>query len=79
MGALAQLMSSQGATMESQIEEKTGEEVLAVGQLKQGKAPSMMAMVTGTALIEVPSADPGPASRSRSAGRTWTATPRPTP
>ena len=30
-----------------------GGEVLAAGQLRQGKAPSMMAMVTGTALVEV--------------------------
>ena len=30
-----------------------GEEILAAGQLRQGKAPSMASMVTGIALIEV--------------------------
>lgn len=53
MGTLAKLMSSQGETMQAQVEALTGEEVLAAGQLRQGRAPSMMAMVTGTALIEV--------------------------
>ena len=53
MGTLAQLISSQGQSMKSQVEEKTGEEVIAVGQLKQGRTPSMAAMMTGTALFEV--------------------------
>lgn len=39
--------------MKSQIEERTGEEVIAAGQLKQGRTPSMAAMVTGAALFEV--------------------------
>jgi hypothetical protein len=53
MGTIAQLMSSKGATMKSQIEEKTGEEVIAVGQLRQGRTPSVAAMMTGTALFGV--------------------------
>jgi len=53
MGTLTKLMSSQGETMQAQVEELTGEEVLAAGQLRQGRKPSMMAMVTGTALVEV--------------------------
>src|SRR6266576_4128872 len=53
MGTLAKLMSSQGETMQAQVEELTGEEVLAAGQLRQGRVPSMLAMVTGTALVEV--------------------------
>ena len=35
------------------MEEKLGEAVLAVGELRQGKAPSMVAMVTGVALVEL--------------------------
>ena len=53
MGTIAKLMSSRTETMKSQVEAKTGEEVIAVGQLKQGRTPSMAAMVTGTALFEV--------------------------
>jgi hypothetical protein len=53
MGRFAKLINSEGATMGSQIEEMTGERVLAVGQLRQGRKPSMLAMVTGTALIEL--------------------------
>ena len=53
MGTFAKLMSSTGTTMKAQIEELTGEEVVAVGQLRQGKTPSMVAMFTGVALIEV--------------------------
>jgi hypothetical protein len=53
MGTMTKLLSSQGATMRSQIEELTGEKVVAVGQLKQGKTPSMTSMMTGTALFEV--------------------------
>jgi predicted protein tyrosine phosphatase len=53
MGTIAQVMSSQAATMASQIEERTGEEVLAAGQFRQGHKPSTLALVTGAALIEV--------------------------
>lgn len=54
MGTLTQYLSNaQAATMKSQIEERTGEEVIAAGQLKQGRTPSMAAMVTGAALFEV--------------------------
>ena len=53
MGTIAQVFSSEMRTMRSQVEELTGEEVLAVGQLRQGRTPSMVAMLTGTALIEV--------------------------
>lgn len=51
MGTIAQIFSSEAPTMRSQVEEKTGEEVLAVGQLRQGRTPSMAAMITGTALF----------------------------
>ncbi|MBS1879685.1 MAG: hypothetical protein JST31_09245 [Actinobacteria bacterium] len=51
MGTLARLLSSQGETMVAQMEERTGEEVLAAGQLRQGRKPSLAAMITGTALI----------------------------
>jgi hypothetical protein len=40
------------STMKSEVERKLGEEVLAVGELRQGKPPSMLAMITGTALID---------------------------
>ena len=53
MGTLQKMMSSQGETMRAQMEELTGEEVLAAGQLRQGHKPSMTAMMTGTALFEV--------------------------
>ena len=53
MGTLTKLMSSQGETMKAQMEELTGEEVVAVGELRQGRKPSMTAMVTGTALLEL--------------------------
>lgn len=36
-----------------QVEEKLGEPVAVAAELRQGKAPSMLAMVTGAALIEV--------------------------
>jgi hypothetical protein len=53
MGTLAKLLSSETETMKAQVEQLTGEEVLAAGQLRQGRIPSMIAMLTGTALIEV--------------------------
>jgi hypothetical protein len=53
MGTFAKLISSEGATMASQIEEMTGEPVLAAGQLRQGRIPSTLATITGTALIEL--------------------------
>jgi hypothetical protein len=53
MGTLQKIMSSEGQTMVAQVEELTGEEVLAAGQLRQGRKPSMTAMMTGTALFEV--------------------------
>jgi hypothetical protein len=51
MGTLQKMFSSQVETMQAQVEELTGEEVLAVGHLRQGGKPSMTAMLTGTALI----------------------------
>jgi hypothetical protein len=51
MGTLSRMMSSQGETMVAQMEERTGEEVIAAGHLRQGRKPSMVAMITGTALI----------------------------
>lgn len=39
------------STMKAEIEKELGEEVLACGQLRQGRPPSMVGMVTGTALI----------------------------
>ena len=39
------------STMKAEVEKKLGEEVLAVGELRQGKPPSMTSMLTGTALI----------------------------
>jgi hypothetical protein len=39
--------------MVAQAEEQLGAEVLAAGRLRQGRRPSMAAMVTGTALFEV--------------------------
>lgn len=53
MGTFAKLMSREGPTLAAQIEEMTGETVLAAGQLRQGRMPSMLAMVTGTGLIEL--------------------------
>jgi hypothetical protein len=53
MGTLGKLMSSEAETMKSQVERLTGEEVLAAGQLRQGKVPSTLAMMTGAALWEV--------------------------
>ena len=53
MGTIGRLMSSQGEMMKSQIEEKLGEQVAAAGELRQGRTPSLGAMLTGTALIEV--------------------------
>jgi hypothetical protein len=53
MGTLQKIIGSEGQTMVAQVEELTGEEVVAAGQLRQGRKPSMTAMVTGTALFEV--------------------------
>jgi hypothetical protein len=53
MGTLQKIISSEGQTMVAQMEELTGEEVVAAGQLRQGRKPSMTAMVTGTALFEL--------------------------
>jgi len=53
MGTLAKVFSSDVGTMAAQAEEQLGEEVLAAGRLRQGRRPSTMAMVTGTALFEV--------------------------
>jgi len=53
MGTIAQIFSSEGTTMRAQVEEKTGEEVLAVGQLRQGRTPSLAAMLTGAALFQL--------------------------
>jgi hypothetical protein len=53
MGTLSKIMSSQGETLTAQMEELTGEEIIAVGHLRQGRKPSMTAMVTGTALLEL--------------------------
>jgi hypothetical protein len=53
MGTLTKLFSSEVRTMKSQVEEMSGEEVIAAGQLRQGHKPSMAAMLTGTALIEL--------------------------
>lgn len=53
MGTLQKIVSSEGQTMVAQMEELTGEEVVAAGQLRQGRKPSMTSMVTGTALFEL--------------------------
>jgi hypothetical protein len=53
MGTMAKVFSSEVETMAAQAEEQLGESVLAAGRLRQGKRPSMAAMVTGTALFEV--------------------------
>jgi hypothetical protein len=53
MGTLTKMFSSEVATMKSQVEEKTGEEVIAAGEMRQGRKPSMASMLTGTALIEL--------------------------
>jgi hypothetical protein len=51
MGTLQKIISSEGQTMKAQMEELTGEEIVAVGELRQGRKPSMTAMVTGTAVF----------------------------
>ncbi len=53
MGTLTKLFSSQVETMRKQVEEKTGEEVIAAGEMRQGHKPSMASMLTGTALIDL--------------------------
>lgn len=53
MGTLTKMFSSQVETMRSQVEAKTGEEVIAAGEMRQGRKPSMAAVLTGTALIEL--------------------------
>lgn len=53
MGTMAKMFSSEVETMAAQAEEQLGEKVLAAGRFRQGKRPSMAAMVTGTALFEV--------------------------
>jgi hypothetical protein len=53
MGTLAKMFSSEVVAMAAQAEGQLGEKVLAAGRLRQGKRPSMAAMVTGTALFEV--------------------------
>jgi len=53
MGTLTKMLSSRGESMKSQVEAKTGEAVIAAGRLRQGRTPSMTAMVTGAALFEV--------------------------
>lgn len=53
MGTLTKLLSSDVGTMKSQVEEMSGEEVIAAGQLRQGHKPSLASMITGTALIEL--------------------------
>src|SRR5215216_5956997 len=50
MGSLRDSMTGQ-TTMKAVLEDKLGEEVIAVAALSQGKPPSMLSMVTGTALI----------------------------
>jgi hypothetical protein len=39
------------STMKAEVEKKLGEQVLAVGELRQGRPPSMASMLTGAALI----------------------------
>jgi hypothetical protein len=51
MGTLTKMFSSKVETMKEQVEAKTGEEVLAAGEMRQGSKPSMASMLTGTALI----------------------------
>lgn len=53
MGTLTKVLSSQRESMQSQVEARCGEEVIAVGELRQGRRPSLAALVTGTALVEV--------------------------
>ena len=50
MGLLADVVHGPD-TMRAQIEEKVGEEVLAAGELRQGKEPSVVSMITGSAVI----------------------------
>ena len=50
MGSLRDSLTG-NTTMKAVVEEKLGEEVIAVASLSQGKPPSMFSMVTGAALI----------------------------
>lgn len=50
MGSLRDSLTG-NTTMEAVVEEELGEEVIAVASLSQGKPPSMLSMITGTALI----------------------------
>jgi len=50
MGSLRDSLTG-NTTMEAVVEEELGEEVIAVGSLSQGKPPSMLSMITGTALV----------------------------
>jgi hypothetical protein len=53
MGLLADVIHGPEKTMAAQIEEKIGEEVLAAGELRQGKELSVASMITGTAAISL--------------------------
>ena len=50
MGSLRDSLTG-NTTMEAVVEEELGEEVIAVASLSQGKPPSMLSMITGTALV----------------------------
>ena len=50
MGALREALGP-GRLMKEQVAEKLGEEIVAAGELRQGKPPSMVGMITGAALI----------------------------
>lgn len=52
MGALREVFG-EGRGMKEQAVEKLGEEVLAAGELRQGKPPSMAAMLSGAAVIDL--------------------------
>jgi len=52
MGSLRESMTGE-TTMRAVVEKELGEEVTAVAALSQGKPPSMTAMVTGAALINL--------------------------
>jgi hypothetical protein len=50
MGLLADVVRGPD-TMKAQIEERLGEEVSVAGELRQGKEPSVVSMITGSAVI----------------------------
>jgi hypothetical protein len=53
MGLIADVVHGPEKTMAAQVEEKIGEQVLAAGELRQGKELSVASMITGTAVISL--------------------------